>query len=290
MKFFRILLAPLDFIMKYFKALVFLLVLFLIFAPSGESSSKVANLARIDLNGPILRSDTFLEKLALLESNENIKGILLVVDSPGGAIAPSVEISEAIKRVAAKKPVVAYAQGSMASGSYLSSIWASYIVANKGSLIGSIGVIINGANVEELLNKIGIKSQSLKAGIYKEAGTFARAWTKDEESMLKGLVDEQYYMFVSEVATARGLNLSDEKYFAQGRVFSANNALKLRLVDSVGSIYDAEIALMKLANIQNAIWLKKDKIDLYLEKLIGENISLGIERGIYSIFGALKGQ
>lgn len=288
MRFFKLLTYPLDFITKYFKALLLILVLFFIFAPSTEKTSN-ANLARIDLTGPILQSDSFLEKLSTLEKNPNIKGILLVVDSPGGAIAPSVEISEAIKRVSAKKPIVAYAQGSMASGSYLSSVWANYIVANKGSLIGSIGVIINGADIGELLEKIGIKSQNLKAGIYKEAGTFTRKWTQDEEAMLRGLIDEQYFMFVTEVANARGLDINNEKDFAQGRVFSAKNALDVGLVDSVGSIYEAEVALIKISSVQNAIWLKKDKFDLYLEKLIGENISLGIQNGIYYIFSAIRG-
>lgn len=283
MKITKILLAPLDFIMKYFKALVFLLIVVLIFMPSSSENSSLANVARIDLKGMIIQSDSFLEELSKLENNPNIKGVLLVIDSPGGTIPPSVEISEAVKRIRSKKPIVVYAQGSMASGSYLAGVWADRIIANKGALVGSIGVILNGVDVSELAEKLGIKTQILKAGIYKEAGTFMRPWNEQEEEMLKGLIKEQYEMFVSEVATARNLEITKEGEFAQGRVFSASNALKLGLVDSIGSIYEAQKTLFELAKIQNPIWLQKSEMEMYLEKIIGENIALGIQKGIYGI-------
>ena len=290
MKIIRILLAPLDFIMKYFKALVFLLIVFLIFMPSSSGNSSLANVARIDLKGMIIQSDSFLEELSKLENNPNIKGVLLVIDSPGGTIPPSVEISEAVKRIRSKKPIVVYAQGSMASGSYLAGVWADRIIANKGALVGSIGVILNGVDVSELAEKLGIKTQILKAGIYKEAGTFMRPWNKQEEEMLKGLIKEQYEMFVSEVVAARNLEITKEGDFAQGRVFSASNALKLGLVDSIGSIYEAQKILFELGKIQNPIWLQKSEMEMYLEKIIGENIVLGIQEGIYNIsLGWLKG-
>lgn len=290
MKIIRILLAPLDFIMKYFKALVFLLIVFLIFMPSSSGNSSLANVARIDLKGMIIQSDSFLEELSKLENNPNIKGVLLVIDSPGGTIPPSVEISEAVKRIRSKKPIVVYAQGSMASGSYLAGVWADRIIANKGALVGSIGVILNGVDVSELAEKLGIKTQILKAGIYKEAGTFMRPWNEQEEEMLKGLIKEQYEMFVNEVVAARNLEIAKEGDFAQGRVFSANNALKLGLVDSIGSIYEAQKTLFELGKIQNPIWLQKSEMEMYLEKIIGENIALGIQEGIYNIsLGWLKG-
>ncbi|EES89734.1 protease IV [Helicobacter canadensis MIT 98-5491] len=269
--------------MKYFKALVFLLIVVLIFMPSSSENSSLANVARIDLKGMIIQSDSFLEELSKLENNPNIKGVLLVIDSPGGTIPPSVEISEAVKRMRSKKPIVAYAQGSMASGSYLAGVWADRIIANKGALVGSIGVILNGVDVSELAEKLGIKTQILKAGIYKEAGTFMRPWNQAEEEMLKGLIKEQYEMFVSEVVAARNLEITKEGEFAQGRVFSASNALKLGLVDSISSIYEAQKTLFELAKIQNPIWLQKSEMEMYLEKIIGENIALGIQKGIYGI-------
>ncbi|TLD85086.1 signal peptide peptidase SppA [Helicobacter sp. MIT 11-5569] len=282
MRFVDFFVKPLEFIGKHLKALVFLLVLVLIFMPKQETILEEANLARIDLYGTILQSDTFLQELELLEENPKLKGILLVIDSPGGAIAPSIEISEAIKRLNAKIPVIVYAQGSMASGSYLAGVWADSIVANRGALLGSIGVIINGADISELADKLGIKPQTIKAGIYKEAGTLMRPWNKDEEQMLEDLVQEQYWMFVEEVANARKLDVAQEPNFGQGRILSAKGALELGLVDRVGSIYDAQILLFEKANVLEPKWLKKekDKIEVYLEKIFGEKIALGIQNGI----------
>lgn len=282
MRFFRILLAPLDFIMKYFKALVFLLIVFLIFAPSGEIQ-KPANLARIDLFGPIMESDTFLLELNKIEKEPKIKGVLLVIDSPGGALSPSVEISEAIKRLKSKMPVIAYAQGSMASGSYMAGMWANTIIANRGALLGSIGVILNGVDISELADKMGIKSQSIKAGIYKEAGTFMREWNTQERQMLENLLEEQYQMFVNDVKEARGAALKNQN-FAEGRVFSAKSALEIGLIDEVGSLYEAQNQLIKLSGVKEPNWLEKDKIDLYLEKIVGSNLAKGIQKGIESAF------
>ncbi|WP_299546489.1 signal peptide peptidase SppA [uncultured Helicobacter sp.] len=282
MRFFNFIIKPLEFIRKHFKALIFLLIVVLIFMPKQEEVIEEANVARIDLYGAILQSDTFLQELELLEKNPNLKGILLVIDSPGGAIAPSIEISEAIKRINSKIPVVAYAQGAMASGSYLAGVWADSIVANRGALLGSIGVIINGVDLSELAKKIGISSQTIKAGIYKEAGTLMRPWNKEEETMLQDLVKEQYWAFVEEVVNARKLEIAQEPSFAQGRILSAKNALELGLVDKVGSIYEAQILLFKKANILEPKWFKKekDKIEVYLEKIFGEQISNGIQNGI----------
>ncbi|MDE5603388.1 MAG: signal peptide peptidase SppA [Helicobacter sp.] len=287
MKFFKVLLMPFDFIMKYFKALVFLLIVFLIFSVGGEEENNNANVARIDLTGVIMQSESFLEDFYLLEQNPNIKGILLVINSPGGGIAPSIEISEAIKRVSKIKPIVAYAQGSMASGSYLAGMWANSIVANRGALLGSIGVILNGVDISELAQKLGIKSQSLKAGDYKEAGTFMRPWNTLEEEMLEGLIQEQYKMFVNDVVQARGLDINNQENFAQGRILSAANALELGLIDEIGSIYEAQNRLYALAGIEEANWLQKDKLDLYLQKLLGDNIALGIEGAVYKIFNLI---
>lgn len=282
MKIFSIFTKPLEFITKNFKAFVFLLVVVLLFAPKGEEAKQDANVARINLYGAILQSDSFLGELEKLEKDSNIKGILLVIDSPGGAIAPSVEISEAIKRVNLKTPIVAYAQGAMASGSYLAGVWADSIVANRGALLGSIGVIINGADISELADKLGIKPQTLKAGIYKEAGTFMRKWDSNEEEMLKGLLEEQYQMFVEEVATARKIDAQKESSFAQGRILSAKSALEFGLIDKVGNLYDAQNLLFQKAKIQEPKWYKeeKDKIEIYLEKIFGDNLALGVQNGI----------
>ena len=157
-------------------------------------------------------------------------------------------------------------------------------VDTEGNIVLKDGLTVDGVDVSELAEKLGIKTQILKAGIYKEAGTFMRPWNKQEEEMLRNLINEQYWLFVKEVAEARKLDIKKEKDFAQGRILSANNALKLGLIDSVGGIYEAQNTLFELAKIEEPMWLKKDKMDLYLERIIGENVSLGIQRAIYGLY------
>lgn len=171
-----------SFINTYFKTFVFLFIVFLILAPSGDNAKlSNANLAQINLKGEINDASTLLEQIYKLKDDNAIKGVLLFIDSPGGAFAPSMEIALAIQDLKAKKPVVAYAGGTIASGSYLSAVGANMIIANPASFVGSIGVIMQGFNASELAQKIGISDQTIKAGTYKEAGTFMRKWSEEEK-------------------------------------------------------------------------------------------------------------
>ena len=169
--FFRILFSPiiaiLDFITKYFKTIVFLTIIYFVVTPSNENLTDVnshANLQKIELTGPIMDVSKTLEDIQKAKEDKNIKGVLFVVNSPGGAVAPSVELAYAIKELKEIKPVVVYASGVIASGSYYASIWANKIIANPGSIVGSIGVIMQGVNTEELMEKIGVSTQTVKAG------------------------------------------------------------------------------------------------------------------------------
>jgi len=165
---------PMKFIQDHFKAMIFLLILFLLFAPQDEQSLRTNNLQEISLVGPIMDATEIVTKIDEAADNDSIKGVLLSVNSPGGAVAPSIEIAYAIKRLKNKKPVVAYAKGTIASGSYYASIWADEIIANPGSMVGSIGVIMKGTDLSGVMQKIGIKTQGVHAGKYKEIGTTDR--------------------------------------------------------------------------------------------------------------------
>ena len=159
--------AILDFITKYFKTIVFLTIMYFIVVPSDENivdGNIHANLQKIELTGPIMDVSKVLEDIQKAKEDKNIKGVLFVVDSPGGSVAPSVELAYAIKELREVKPVIAYASGVIASGSYYASIWANQIIANPGSMVGSIGVIMQGVNTEELMKKIGVSTQTVKAG------------------------------------------------------------------------------------------------------------------------------
>nr|WP_321268280.1 signal peptide peptidase SppA [uncultured Sulfurimonas sp.] len=259
--------ATLSFIQNHFKAMIFILIVVLIFAPSSEQDLTPNNLQSINLVGPIMDVSEVLEKIEKAESNNNIKGVLLVVDSPGGAVAPSIEIAYAIKRLKAKKPVVVYAQGTIASGSYYASIWANEIVANPGSMVGSIGVIMQGADVSELMGKIGISTQYVKAGKYKQVGTPDRKWESYEVNELNKVIQGTYDMFTQDVADARGLDVKKRDQFANAHIFTAAQAKEVGLIDSLGVSHNAKMKLILLSGVENPVWNKEDKFDKLMKKL-----------------------
>lgn len=232
-----------------------------------------ANLAKIELKGAIMDESRLLSEIHKVSKNNNIKGVLLYIDSPGGAVGPSFEISYAIKELSEKKPVVAYASGTMASGSYLGGIWADKIYANPGALIGSIGVIMEGFNVSEVLGKIGISEQVVKAGKYKEAGTMMRQWSEEERASLQHLVDENYALFTENVARARKLDINKKDIWADAKVFSAREAQKLGLIDKVATLKEAKEFTEKLAKVNNPIWQEPSKYDKFIDELSSQTAS-----------------
>lgn len=265
--FFKGLGVGIKFINTYFKTFILLLVVLWFLIPNGNSSSSFANLERIDLKGEIFDSSAVLEKIISSKNNDNIKGVLFVIDSPGGAFAPSMELALAIKDLKAKKPVVVYASGTMASGSYLAGVAANKILANPASFIGSIGVIIQGADISELAHKLGVKEQSLQAGEYKSAGTFTRAWNEKERAYLQNLINQSYNLFTDFVAKERGLKLDKKNTWANARVFLAGQAKDLGLIDEVSNYENAKKELEKISKVANPIWKEEDKIDKFLNRL-----------------------
>lgn len=266
----------LDYIQNHFKAFIFLLLLFIIFFPLSTENLQKPNLAVIKIEGQIGNIDKIIAQISNAINNQDIKGVLIKVNSPGGALAPSVELSMAIKKLASLKPVIAYASGNMTSGSYYAAIWSNKIIANPGSFIGSIGVLFQAPNIEELAQKLGIKEQVVSAGAYKQMGTFTREWTPKEKAAMKALVDDAYMMFVNDVAKARKLNPKNYKDYADAKVFLANKAQKIGLIDEVGSLFRAENELAKLAKVQNQIWEKPsyDMVEFLKELKTNSSFSL----------------
>lgn len=258
---------PMKFIQDHFKAMLFLLLLFFLFVPTSEQDLTSNNLEEIALVGPIMDATQIVNRIDEVANNDSIKGVLLSVNSPGGAVAPSLEIAYAIKRLKKKKPVVAYAKGTIASGSYYASIWANEIMANPGSMVGSIGVIMQGADVSDLMSKIGIKTQSVQAGKYKRIGTLDRAWADYEINELNKVIQGTYEMFTQDVAKARGLDIAKRDTYANAHIFTARQAKEIGLVDSLGVGYDARLRVIELSGVQTPIWNQEDKFDRIMKKL-----------------------
>ncbi len=286
MHFLKLLFSPitglLRFIQTYFKSLIFLLVLFLIFSATDPEKLRQPNLMKIYLSGPIFESAGVLDEIEKAEDS-HVKGVLFVVDSPGGAVPPSIEIAEALKRLKQKKPVIAYAAGVMASGSYYASIYADKILANRGAMIGSIGVIMQGMNVAEVMEKIGVKEQTISRGKYKQMGTMTRAWSADEKAELNRLINDTYTMFVTDVAEARGLDMNNSENFADAHVFSAMRAKSVGLIDDLSTLYEAEKLVEKESKVTTPIWNKESQMDRFLNRVVRESSSK-----IFSYFYGLK--
>jgi len=265
--------APIRFIQHNFKTVLFLTILFYIAQSTNPKDMQQPNLEVIELNGPIMIVDEILEKIEKAKNDPKIKGVLLKVNSPGGAVAPSVELAYAIKQLNEVKPVVAYASGIMASGSYYASIWSSHIVANPGSMIGSIGVIMQSFDASKLLDTIGVKTQTVKMGEYKEAGTPTRRWTKQEREELEKITKGTYDLFVKDVANGRGLDIKDQKQFANAHIFTASQAKQVGLVDYVDTIGFAKLLLQKITKVEKPVWAKPNKMDKLMAKMLNSTIS-----------------
>jgi len=252
---------------QHFMGMLFLLIAFVVLMPTSSKQLITANLQEIKLVGPILDADAILKEIETAQQDASIKGVLLNVNSPGGAVPPSIEIAYAIKELKKHKPVVAYASGIMASGSYYASIYANKIIANPGSIVGSIGVIMESANVEELMNTIGVKTQLVKQGTYKEAGTPTREWTPEERAELETLTKDTYDLFVNDVAKARGLDINRSKEYADAHIFSAARAKDAGLIDRVAVISQAKKMVEKLAKVKKPTWKEKDKLESFIDQL-----------------------
>jgi protease-4 len=206
--------------------------------------------AVVEIEGIIVDGTAAVRELREHADNSAIKAIVLRINSPGGVVAPTQEIFSAIQRARkAGKPVVATLGAVAASGGYYVAAAADRIYANPGTLTGSIGVVMQMANIEGLLKKVGVEYVVVKAGAYKDVGNFARTMSPEERKMLQALLDDVYSQFVDAVAEGRGLERKEVLAFAEGRIYSGQQALALKMVDEMGGFEDAVEAAGKLANI-----------------------------------------
>ncbi len=264
-------------IVKFIVLIIVLAVLWKFFKPSHIGISG-AEIGVVEVKGTIRSSDTLVKWIKRLREDADIKGILLRVDSPGGAVGPVQEILEALKKTRkAGKPIVASFGSVAASGGYYVSLASDKIVANPGTITGSIGVIAEFPVVSDLLKKLGIQYEIIKTGKFKDSGTPFRKMKPEEKKLLKGVLMDVYDQFVEEVASARHIPADSVRRLADGRIFSGRMALKVGLVDTLGSIEDAVNILKKLAGIKGHVSLvyKKEKkrfslIDLLINRLEGE--------------------
>lgn len=232
------------------------LIAVLIFAGGTEESEydlsgHGAKVAVVNLTGTIISSREIVSTLQTLAKNKSVKAILLRVNSPGGGVAASQEIFEEVESIRdSVKPIVVSMGSLAASGGYYVSCGATRIVANPGTITGSIGVIAMFPNYAKLMGKLGLQMDVIKSGKYKDSGSPFRQMTEQDKKYFQGVVEDSYDQFLNAVAKERKLPIGKLKKFADGRVFTGAQALKLGLVDTLGSFEDAIKIAAKLGGIK----------------------------------------
>jgi protease-4 len=256
--------------------MVWLLLIVIIISLSltlfGKNIPLKNRVALVRIEGPILDSKNTIDEIKDYAKDNSIKAIILRIDSPGGAVGPSQEIYAEVKKAAAKKKIIVSMGSVAASGGYYIASAATRILANPGTLTGSIGVIMEIPNVEGLMTKIGIKTEVIKSGKNKDIGSTFRSMTKEERELLQGVMDNVHEQFIKAVAEGRKMKVEDVRQIADGRIFTGEQAKANGLVDELGTLEDATMAAAKLAGINEEpeVISRKDKfsfIDVLRNKI-----------------------
>jgi protease-4 len=246
---------------------------------SGEDSFiSGERVAVLEVEGVILDSQVYLESLSKIKKDDGIKAVVLRIDSPGGAVGPSQEIYSEIKKVREKKPVVATLGSVGASGGYYIACAAEKILANPGTITGSIGVIAEFMSYEQLLKWAKVDVAVIKSGEFKDVGSPLREMTEVERKYIQNLIDNVHSQFKLAVSQGRGIDLKEVEKIADGRVFTGEQAKGLKLVDELGSLSDAIRLAGAMGGIKgepNVVYYPKKKTNL-LDFLLSKFESHGL--------------
>ena len=238
------------------------------------NNKNTVNIGIVDVEGRILESREIIETLNLFNDNIEIDGIVVRINSPGGAVAPSQEIYEKVKKISKedRKPIVVSIASTGASGGYYIAIGADKIVANPGSIVGSIGVIVNFPIAKSLLDKIGLKFESFTSGDYKDSGSPYREVNSNDKEYFKEIVSDMHNQFVIEVANQRNISINKVKKLANGKIYTGKMAYDNNLIDTLGTFEEALILTKNMSNISGEIKLiYPEKDEPFLYDLIGMN-------------------
>ncbi|NJD57620.1 MAG: signal peptide peptidase SppA [Nitrospirae bacterium] len=243
-------------------ALLLLLVVSLTLALFQKNIPLRSKVALVNIEGPILDSVDVVDEIKEYVKDHSIRAIILRIDSPGGAVGPSQEIYEEVKKASAEKHVVVSMGSIAASGGYYIASPADMIFANPGTLTGSIGVIMEIPNIEGLMSKIGVQTEVIKSGKHKDMASAFKKMDKEDRDILQGVLDNVHEQFIRAVAEGRKLTVDGLRPIADGRIFTGEQAKGLRLVDELGTLEDAIRKAAELAGISGEpeVVSKKDKI------------------------------
>ncbi len=235
----------------------------------------------VEVIGPIMESKTAVDQLRKFRRDKNIDGIVVRVDSPGGAVAPSQEIFEAVKAAKKEKPLAVSMGSTAASGGYYIAIGSDQIFANPGTVTGSIGVITQLFNVSKIAQKVELDVHTITTGKSKDMGNMFRPYNEDDDTAIRSLIGDIYEQFVEDVAKGRSMEVGRVKQLADGGVFTGRQALKNKLVDELGTFDDTVDWVAKKAKLEGV-----PKI-VYPEKPM-KGLSDLLKGGVQTVVGEVK--
>jgi protease-4 len=204
----------------------------------GLSFSMTGKVAVIPIAGMISDSEPVIEQLKKFGSDNAVKAVVLRINSPGGGVAPSQEIYEEVRKLNARKPVLASMGAIAASGGYYIAAATRKVYANPGTMTGSIGVVMPFVSFKDLVEKIGLKGMAVKSGEFKDIGSPLREMTPGDRQVLQSVVDNVHMQFVDAVSAGRKLPREDVMKIADGRILTGEQAKALGLVDALGNLED----------------------------------------------------
>ena len=258
-------------------AIGFTVVIIALVSGSSDKTETVTvgsgdKVAVVDLKGVIASSDEVVRQMKKYKNNSSIRAIVLHIDSPGGGVVASQEMYEEVRAVRdGGKPVIVSMGSLAASGGYYVAVGGSYLVANRGTLTGSVGVISEFLQVKDALDKLGIGVKTIKAGKLKDAGSPMRAMNEDDQKYFQALMDDVHRQFIDVVARERKMDVEKVRELADGRVFTGEQALQLGLVDTLGTFEDAvRIAAVKVGIKGEPAIVKERKRQMWYESIFGD--------------------
>lgn len=262
-----------------FIGLVFVAVAFLVFAAAIKSTGSSEyythgsgdKIALVEINDVIMSSENTVEQIKKYREDKSIKAIILRINSPGGGVAASQEIYEEVKKTRESgKPIVVSMGSIAASGGYYIAVGSNLIVANPGSLTGSIGVIAEFVTIKDLADKLGIKENTFKSGELKDAGNPFRDVNEQDKAYFQDVIDNSFGQFLDVVARNRKMDIEKLRPYANGRVFTGLQAKEIGLIDSLGTFEDAIRITSKLAGIEGEPRIVRERKKFsFFEKIIG---------------------
>jgi protease-4 len=258
----------LGFCILLFIGVVFFTLIYALNLLKGEGRSLHlrAKVGVIRIDGIIVDSGEIIDQIDEFSDDDGITAIVLRINSSGGGVVPSQEIYQSVRELRKKKKVVASMGAIAASGGYLIATAADRIMANPGTITGSISAVMHFADVQELMSKVGVRSSVVKSGKFKDIGSPVREMTAEEKQLIQGIVDDIYDQFAQTISENRKIPIGAILNLADGRIFSGRQALNLKLVDELGGLQDAVFLAGRLAGMEGKpaiVYAAKKKTNLW---------------------------